>query len=137
MENGLFQNRFLRLQAAPKLNDGVVPVRPPVHDLEHVSPRIPIEYEWLIGKFQFHDGFFLVKLFEIVAFSVNEQGFRVFRGISWVIQHGIVIYRFIQLADGFFIRRVLCLRMRRMILVIVSSMQAYMSVPSVDASMVI
>ena len=135
MENGLFQNRFLRLQAAPKLNDGVVPVRPPIHDLEHVSPRIPVEYEWLIGKFQFHDGFFLVKLFEIVAFSVNEQGFRVFRGISWVIQHGIVIYRFIQLADGFLVMG--CLRMRRMILVIVSSMQAYMSVPSVDASMVI
>ena len=110
MENGLFQNRFLRLQAAPKLNDGVVPVRPPIHDLEHVSPRIPVEYEWLIGKFQFHDGFFLVKLFEIVAFSVNEQGFRVFRGISWVIQHGIVIYRFIQLADGFLVmgRVVLC-----------------------------
>lgn len=74
---------------------------------------------------------------------MNEEGFRVFLGISGVIQYGIVIYRFIQLADGFlvmgaeiFIRRVLCLRMRRMILVIVSSMQAYMSVPSVEASMV-
>ena len=30
-----------------------------------VYKRQPVEYEWLIGKFQFHDGFFLVKLFEI------------------------------------------------------------------------